>query len=183
MRLKILLILKISCLMGLILLSSCKRSIPEKVDPKLPCKMLGACDKTVIKSLKYFKKSGVKVITIGQEYLISIPASYLFPDQSPQLKWGSYGLLNNVATFIKQFRKVEITVTSFSSKYVSIQRERALTIARSRAVGGYLWSQGVDSRFIFEQGLGSDKPISSFARGGDRSPNARVEIVFREAVA
>lgn len=66
---------------------------------------------------------------------------------------------------------------------MSVKRERALTLARSRVVSEYLWSQGVDSRIIFTQGLGSDKPITSYTLGGDRSPNARVEITFRRAVA
>ena len=50
-------------------------------------------------------------------------------------------------------------------------------------VGEYFWSQGIDSRFIFTQGLGSDKPVVSFTQGGDSSPNARIEITFRDAVA
>jgi intracellular multiplication protein IcmN len=64
-----------------------------------------------------------------------------------------------------------------------VQRERALTLARSRVVGEYLWSQGIDSRLIFTAGLGSDKPITRFSPSGDVSPNARVEITFRDAVA
>ncbi len=60
---------------------------------------------------------------------------------------------------------------------------RALTLARARAVGDYLWSQGVDSRFIFTHGLGSDKPIVAFTEKGDKSPNSRIEITFRDAVA
>jgi intracellular multiplication protein IcmN len=66
---------------------------------------------------------------------------------------------------------------------VSVTRERALTLARSRVVGEYLWSQGVDSRFIFTQGLGSDKPIMRFTQGGDFSLNSRIEITFRDSVA
>ncbi len=170
---------------GLILLfqvSACHREVYIPEDPKLPCKVRGACDATVMKYMKNLNKKGIKVISIGQDYLISIPASALFADQSPHLMWPSYGLLNEIAVFLKQFRKVAITVTSFSSKYVSVQRERSLTLARSRVVGEYLWSQGIDSRFIFTQGLGSDKPIVSFTKGGDLSPNARVEITFRDAI-
>jgi intracellular multiplication protein IcmN len=132
--------------------------------------------------MKNLNKKGVKVVTIGQNYMISIPASALFADQSPRIYWGAYPLLNEIATFLLQFRKVAITITSFSSKYVSVQRERALTLARSRVVADYLWSQGVDSRFIFTQGLGSDKPITAYTMGGDQSPNARIEITFRNAV-
>jgi intracellular multiplication protein IcmN len=179
-------IIRIIGLISLLLVSACHRGdsyITDREDPKLPCKVRGACDATVIKYINKFNRKGIKVITIGQDYLISIPASALFEDQTPHLKWASYGLLNNVAAFLKQFRKVAINVTSYSSKYISVRRERALTLARSRVVGEYLWSQGIDSRFVFTQGLGSDKPIMSFTEGGDHSPNARVEITFRDAVA
>lgn len=178
-------LIHIICLIALIQLTACRRGdvyIPDKEDPKLPCKVRGACDATAMKYIKKFNKRGIRVITIGQDYLISIPANALFDDQSPHLKWGSYALLNNVASFLKQFRKVAINVTSYSSKYVSVRRERALTLARSRVVGEYLWSQGIDSRFIFTQGLGSDKPIMSYAQGGDASGNARIEITFRDAI-
>ena len=179
-------IIRVIGLIALLQVSACNRgndSLIDKEDPKLPCKVRGACDATVMKYLRKFNKRGIKVITIGQDYLISIPASALFEDQTPHLTWASYSLLNNIAAFLKQFRKVAINVTSYSSKYISVRRERALTLARSRVVSEYLWSQGIDSRFIFTQGLGSDKPVVSFTQGGDSSPNARVEITFRDAVA
>ncbi|WP_298626812.1 type IVB secretion system protein IcmN/DotK [uncultured Legionella sp.] len=180
----IIIMIRVIGLIILLLVSACHRSnyIPDDEDPKLPCKVQGACDATIMKFITKFNRSGIKAVTIGQDYMISIPASLLFEDQSPHLKWSSYGVLNDVAIFLKQFRKVAVSVTSFSSKYVSVQRERALTLARSRVVGEYLWTQGIDSRFIFTQGLGSDKPITTYLQGGDNSPNARVEITFRNAV-
>lgn len=175
--------MRIMAFMALFELSACNRFnyTPEE-GPKLPCRVEGACDATVIKYLNYFHKHGIKVVTVGQDYMISMPANMLFADESPRIKWDSYALLNEVATFLKQFRKIAITITSYSSMYVSSQREQALTLARSRVVSEYLWAQGVDSRFIFTQGLGSDKPIASATKGGDTSPNARIEITFRRAV-
>lgn len=172
-------------LLVLCALSACSsyKDFIEPEPPKLPCRVTGACDYTINKYLYKFNKRGIKVLTVGQDYLISIPASALFADESPRLKWASYPLLNDVAIFLKQFRKIAIHVTSYSSPYVSPQRDLSLTLARSRVVGEYLWSQGIDSRFIFTQGLGSDKPITSYMQGGDTSPNARVEITFRRAVA
>ena len=177
-------LLRTSAAIAFLLLSACgDKYVPEQVEAKLPCKLRGACDSTVIKYINHFNKRGIKVITKGQDYLISIPAGALFTDQTPHLTWASYSLLNEVASFLKQFRKVAITISSYSSKYISVQRERSLTLARSRVVGEYLWSQGIDSRLVFTQGLGSDKPIMSYSQGGDASPNARVEITFRDAVA
>lgn len=171
--------------LAILLLTACSRGgfVPPVDEPRLPGHIEGASDATIMDLQKKFVKSGIAVVAIGQNYMLSIPASALFANQSPQLTWGSYALLNDVACYLKQFRKITIHVTSFVSPYRSEQREKALSLARSRVVGDYLWSQGVDSRFIFTEGLGSDKPIISARHGGDQSPNARVEITFREAIA
>ncbi|MBI2785995.1 MAG: OmpA family protein [Legionella longbeachae] len=172
-------------LIALLMVTACNRDYwaLDKEEPKYPCKVLGACDATIMKMAKKLNRKGIKVITIGQDYMISIPATFLFEPETPHIKWKSYVLLNEIAVFLKQFRKIAINIASYSNKYVSPQREHALTLARSRVVSEYLWSQGVDSRFIFTQGLGSDKPIIAYTQGGDNSVNARVEITFRRAVA
>ncbi|ETO92538.1 type IVB secretion system protein IcmN/DotK [Legionella oakridgensis] len=149
----------------------------------LPYKVDGALDTAVIKMQENFNKNGIQVITLGQDYLISIPSSHLFANQSPRLTWRSYALLNDIACYLRQFRKITIHITAYSSKCGSPQRERALTLARARAVANYLWTQNIDSRFIFTHGLGSDKPILGLVQGGDKSPNSRIEITFRDAVA
>ena len=174
----------LAALVAMLVLTGChKRQLAVDEQAKLPYKVAGTNDRVAAATQARFNREGVRVITVGQDYMISIPSVALFPNESPQLTWGSYALLNAVACYLKQFRKVGINVTAFSNKCVSAQRERALTMARASAVGDYLWSQGIDSRFIFTQGLGSDKPIVSFAQSGDRSPNSRVEITFRDAIA
>lgn len=157
-------------------------SAPRRRNLPTTKKVAGTSDYAVITMQKNFNKRGVKVITIGSDYLISIPSGALFADQSPRIRWESYALLNQVVLFLKQFRKVGVNVTSYSSQYVSSRREQALTLARARVVANYLWSQGIDSRFIFTEGAGSDKPVVSFYQGGDKSPNSRIEITFRDAI-
>lgn len=169
---------------ALLLLTGCGNKrvvIPESAT--LPYKVAGASDPTMMAIQKRFNQKGVQVITIGQDYMVSIPATALFPEESPRLTWQSYALLNAIVCYLKQFREITINVTAYSNHCVSVKRDRALTLARARAVGNYFWSQGVDSRFIFTQGLGSDKPIVAFTKKGDLSPNSRIEITFRDAVA
>lgn len=149
---------------------------------RLPRKVTGTADAAVIALQAKLQSCGITVITTGQDYLISIPSSFLFPEQSPRLTWHSFGVLNLVVTFMKQFRKVAVNVTSHSTKYVSTRRELSLTEARSRAVADYLWSQGIDSRFIFTEGAGSDKPITAYPGRSDKSPNSRIDITFRDTI-
>jgi intracellular multiplication protein IcmN len=168
----------------LLLLSGCHKQYYNSTEiPKLPYKVSGAKDRVIIDKQAAFNKRGIRVISLGQDYMISIPSAAIFPDESPQLRWDSYSLLNAMACYLKEFRKVAINITAYSNKCGSEKRDRALTLARARAVGDYLWSQGIDSRFIFTEGLGSDKPIMFYSKKGDRSLNSRIEISFRDAVA
>jgi intracellular multiplication protein IcmN len=172
-------------LASLLLLTSCStdKVIVFPSSPSLPYKVEGTSDAIAMTWQDSFNKNGIQVITEGQDYLIRIPTVALFPEQSPRIAWGSYKLLNDVVCYLKQFRKIAVSVTAYSSGCVSSPRERALTLARARVVGNYLWSQGIDSRFVFTHGLGNDKPIVAVAPNNDKSANSRIEITFRDAVA
>lgn len=161
-----------------------KRSIPywPSGEKTLPRKVATASDPRVIAMQESFRKRGIKVITIGQDYLIAIPSSMLFPNQSPRLTWASYAVLNDIVCFMKNFRLVGVNVTGYAVKYQSVRREQALTLARARSVGDYLWDQGIDTRILVTEGAGSDKPIAAMLQGGDLSPNSRIEITFRDAI-
>jgi intracellular multiplication protein IcmN len=161
-----------------------KLRLPPDDTYKLPRRVPGSADVKVVSMMKAFNRGRVvKVISIGSDYLIAIPSSALFPADSPQINWQSYAVLNQVAAFLKQFRKVAITITSYSGKYGHEHRAQALTLARSRTVGDYLWSQGVDTRFVFTEGAGSDKPLSGYFGLGDNPADSRIEITFRDTVA
>ncbi len=168
----------------LCLLACQSTSTPQIIqeEARLPMQVpLG--DAEIIALEKRLTERGVQVVSVGQNYLLSVPAASLFGDQSPQLTWESYDELNEIACYLRQFRKVDVNVAAYTSRYVSSRREHALSTARAEAVANYLWGQGVESRLLFTQGMGSDKPIVMTARQGDKSPNARIEITFRRAVA
>lgn len=167
------------------ILLGCKSKMPftpsqEEAVPH-PQRVNMSSDTATMKMQKKLASCGVKVITIGEDYLISVPSAALFPNQSPRLTWPGYSLLNNIAKYLKQFHIIGVNVTGYSSRYVSAKREHALTFARAWSVANYLWSQGIDSRFIFTEGMGSDKPIMVSTQGGDKAYNSRIEITFRDA--
>ena len=74
-------------------------------------------------------------------------------------------------------------VNAFGSCHRSRNRTYALTLARAKAVGDYLWEQNIETRMVFTEGVGDDKPIVAKADCTDSSANARIEIVFRQLVA
>lgn len=148
----------------------------------LPHQVAHSSDKKIFKLRKVLGGYGIKVLKNGQDYLIRIPSRLLFNRQSPQLKMSAYEPLDRVICFLKEFRTVSIQVTAYGIKYVSLQREDALTLARARAVADHLWSQCVDARFIFVDGQGSRKPITANSCGGDFSANSRIEITFKDVI-
>lgn len=175
---------RFASLLACFLLLSCQHeTLPFHDDlNRLPTHVDGASDAAIMVLQNRLIKEGVQVVTMGQDYLISIPSNFLFVTHSPKLTWNSYKLLNEVICYLQQFRKVTVSVYAYSFKHVSTRREHALTLARARGVADYLWSQGIESRFIFTQGLGSDKPISAFIQDKDDVLNARIEITFRRAI-
>ena len=152
-------------------------------EPRLPHVQAGSNDAMILALEKRLKRLDIQVVSMGDNYLISIPAASLFGDQSPQFTWKSFAVLNEVACYLREFRKVSVEVSAYVSSYGSTRRQLSLSLARSKAVADYLWSQGIDSRFVFAHGHGREKPIVIKAKSNDNSPNARIEITFRRVVA
>lgn len=173
-------------LLCIILISACQRPTQKIIftsNPSLPYAVGRKVDPTQVDLRELLRKQKVQVVTVGQDYLIRIPSALLFANQSPRLLWNSYDILYTVACYLRQFRKVSVEVISYSSKCITKPREESLTRTRAREVASYLWSQGIKSRFIFSQGVGSSKPILCTREGGDNSINSRIEIIFRDEVA
>jgi intracellular multiplication protein IcmN len=165
--------------LGLIACSSSYRFMPS--NHQLPAHLPQA-DPVKLRLLQKLYQDNIQVIQQGQYILISIPSVLLFPRHSPNIIWPGYQYLNDVACYIKSFRKVEMTINSYDTCCDKHQRILALTLARASNVAEYLISQGVDTRILFTRGMGNDKPIRS---GVDLDPyltNSRIEIMFKEEI-
>jgi intracellular multiplication protein IcmN len=167
------------------LLDGCQLFRPAAIaEPrKLPTNVNDGSDMAISTMYKKLTNEGVQIKTIGQMYLISIPARLIFAEQSPKINWNSYEVLNDIACYLQLFRKITVHVNAFGSCYRSTNRTYALTLARAKAVGNYLWEQNIETRMVFTEGVGNDKPIVAELQCTDSSPNARIEIVFRQLVA
>lgn len=166
-----------------LLICGCSASKPHVIDEsKLPKQVAGSSDAQIVRLEQKLEASGVKIIIIGQMYLVSVPSYLVFVDQSPKIKWKSYALLNDIAEYLCKFRKVSVHVNAYNDCYLSEARTKALTLARSRKIANYLWSQNVRTQMMFTRGMGNDKPIVTRAKCSDTSPNSRIEIVFRRTI-
>lgn len=172
--------------LALLCLGGCQRPVnrlSELENSRLPTSVAGASDAQILFLQKRLLQKNIKIVNMGDEYLISIPASLIFADQSPKIQWGSYAVLNEVACYLRQYRKVGVQVTTYVSPYGSQRRQMALSVARSEAISNYLWSQGIDGRLIVAHGQGSQKPVVLKNPPTDQDQNARIEITFRRVEA
>ncbi len=164
--------------------SSWQPTVDRNTDDSLPKRVGKSSDAAMIRQISSLEKKGVTVITMGQNYLVSIPTSRLFANQSPRLLWDAYDTLNAVVAYLSEFRKVAINVTAYGDTYNhSERREIALSKARASFVANYLWSQGLDTRLLISTGAGPVHPIVLSGSQRDQSSNSRIEITFRDEVA
>ena len=124
----------------------------------------------------------LQVIQIGQHVLIDIPAALIFNQHSPKITSHSYGILNDVACYIKTYRKVEINVNVHDFCIDKQERMFALTKIRASAVANYLISQGIDSRLVITRGMSNDKPIMKNECNRNVLANSRIEISFKDEI-
>lgn len=154
-------------------------------DSKLPAGVENTTDESIVSLYEKLTSEKVKIITMGDKYLISIPSSVLFYYESPKIKWTAYGVLADVIAYLKSYRKIEVMVSAYTECYLSRDRTNALTRTRAKVVGDYLWSQDIGSRMLFTEGFGNDKPIVIWKGNicSDYSPNSRIEIAFKQVTA
>lgn len=167
--------------MSLILISACNSNRYWDEGPMQLPSHKKERDPDRLKQEQRLKHEGVYVFQTGQYTMVSIPAGLIFAEHSPKISWGSYGVLNDVACYIRMFRKVELEVNVFEYCHDTRGRIWALSLARASEVAKYLVGQGIDGRIVTARGLGNDKPImANECSNASSLANSRIEISFKE---
>lgn len=128
--------------------------------------------------------NNVQVVRIGQTVQVIIPSDLVFHTSSANLQANSKTVLHNIANLIKGYKTNRIKVAAYSDSTVGngIAQDRAgvaLTEAQAQAVSSYLWSQGIDTRYIYSEGYGSADPVASNNTPKGQYQNRRVVISFK----
>lgn len=166
-------------------LLGCHTNVPHGIDDTLPLptRVDAISDAQIVALRRKLDEKKIHVINMGDAYMISIPASAVFANESPKIRWNAYQTLDDVICYLEYYRKITVQVNAYASCYQSRTRTQALTVARARAVGNYLWTHDIEARIVFTDGLGNDKPIVAGSTCSDSSPNSRIEIIFKQVVA
>ncbi|NKB46545.1 MAG: OmpA family protein [Legionellales bacterium] len=129
---------------------------------------------------RHLAKRHIKIIRVGEDYLISLPNSRLFYGPSPRIQWEAYRDLNLIAEYLHQFSKITVMVVGHTDDAQTEDRNLALSRARAQNIADYLWSQNIDTRVLKAKGQGSQNPIATNVVAQGRADNQRVEIIFRK---
>ena len=123
---------------------------------------------------------GVRVINVGEDYLITIPSDSLFIGNSPRIQAASYAILNKVMLYLSCFDKVSVKVAAYTDDEQVDRRSHALTKAQARNVANYFWNGGVQARLLYAKGYGEAEPITLRQTPDGRRQNRRLEVIFRK---
>lgn len=93
------------------------------------------------------------------------------------IKPESYGILNTVATVLKDFPDIKVEVQGHTDSVGNDNYNLRLSQQRADAVMEYLVGQGIDPRRMRAVGYGETRPIESNRTARGRAANRRVEFV------
>ena len=109
-------------------------------------------DKLVQAWQAQLEKDGVSIISVGQEYKLTVPTSNLFYANSPRVRWESYGILNDIASYLRCFNKDVIKIAGVTEASGRPERDKALSFNRARSVENYFWGQETGAGLIYIRG-------------------------------
>lgn len=91
----------------------------------------------------------------------------------------SFGLLNQVASILKDHAEVEhVVVEGHTDSRGSADYNRRLSQDRAGSVKAYLMKQGVEANRLDAKGYGPDRPVADNKTDKGRELNRRVEFVI-----
>lgn len=122
---------------------------------------------------------GAKVFKLGQTVRIIIPSDQLFNHNSANFIETYPVTLDAVTDLMRTYSTVSIKVASYSDNMGWNKRKQALTTRQAQVIAGYLWSQNLNTRFIYAIGYGRAHAVAKNHSAFGRRDNRRIEISFR----
>lgn len=95
------------------------------------------------------------------------------------IKTSSYGILNNVATIMKENSSYKLDINGHTDSMGDDTKNMTLSKNRAEAVKKYLVSKGVDASRMASYGFGETQPKADNGTSAGRAENRRVEFKVR----
>ncbi|MBW2731135.1 MAG: OmpA family protein [Deltaproteobacteria bacterium] len=90
----------------------------------------------------------------------------------------SFPVLNEVATVLKDMKKINIRIEGHTDSRGSGSYNKRLSHGRANSVRLYLIKQGIDAARLEAQGFGEDRPVANNRTRSGRALNRRVEFMI-----
>lgn len=109
------------------------------------------------------------------------PGQVAFDESDDTMLSSAYPALDRVIVLADACREARIAITGHTDSSGSESWNRQLSLARARAVAGYLEERGIDAARIDTTGVGSSYPIADNATRYGRSINRRIDVRLQVA--
>lgn len=141
---------------------------------------LAAEKQALIHSLIHeLQEGGGQVVVVGETIEIILPSDELFNPGSTNFSIYYYSLLGCVVQLMRLYETIQAEVAGYTDDEGFPARNTALSRTQAQIVANYLWSQGVDTRFMYSRGYNGKEPIANNETWQGRYDNRRIEIYFR----
>ncbi len=124
-------------------------------------------------------RQGVRVIRVGDNVRLFIPVDKFFFHDSQVINPKYYPVLNMIAFYLREFRKVTIKVAGYTDNRCTQKRNIPFSYLQADHVATYLWRCKVDARIIYAIGYGDKFPLANNTNPRGRGLNRRIVISFR----
>ena len=99
-----------------------------------------------------------------------------FKANSAELLAGSFEVLDEVATILKNNPEIRVSIEGHTSRDGAYATNMKLSESRANKVKSYLESKGIDANRLSAVGFGPDKPLNEGKTATERAKNRRVEL-------
>lgn len=135
--------------------------------------LLAGCLRRPLTLSQILHTQGVRIIHAGETIRLVLSSDVLFMPESANIRTCQYPVLDNIAKFLRQYKKVVVIVGAYKNPTPDPRYDTALTRQQADNVVTYLWNRNADARMMEGIGYGGICRL-----GYQCSMNRRVEIVF-----
>lgn len=131
-----------------------------------------------LEMIKAFAKNDIILMPKGEYLKIVLPDDKFFLISSPTLKSDTQKNLISVVRLLQKYgHDATVKVVGYTDTVASAEENQKLSLARARAVLGYLWAQGLDAEHLYSLGLGQNDLVGDPNDVTANAANRRVEII------
>ena len=122
----------------------------------------------------------VQLVQVGEDIMLVLPSHNFFYANSSHLNEKYFSVLDYIAKFINNYETTMIKVAGYTDSTGDPLRSIALSRQQAQNIAQYLTSRGVNARYVYATGYGSDYSIATNSTEEGRRSNNRVQISFRQ---